>query len=273
MSHRDSEYGFAPCHSEPPAHVRRDADGHDWQDPDYVEWWISVVDSDPLRALKSEAERGRMVELVRLHADERGWEAPRFIDLGCGWGSLGEALLTEFPESTFVGVDLSQAMLDQCRLRLKRFGDRVELVQTDLEEPFRLPSGRGENQAATAVFASRCLHHLPRRRLVELYVELGRQLVEGDYFLNLDRAVPARRAVLADLAAELGAGRWMLERWAPMWLRNASLPQQRSMLERAGFRVSITRHRPPHPKVHRPWLIQGILAPPASTVEPLEHQQ
>jgi SAM-dependent methyltransferase len=70
----------------------------------------------------------------------REYEAPVVLDVGGGSARVGELLL-EAGASRYVDVDLSDAMLDLARGRLARFGDKVELVQSDflsapLEGPF-----------------------------------------------------------------------------------------------------------------------------------------
>ena len=62
------------------------------------------------------------------------------LDVGGGSARVGELML-EAGASRYVDVDLSDTMLDLARERLKRFEDKVELVQGDflsapLEGPF-----------------------------------------------------------------------------------------------------------------------------------------
>ena len=57
---------------------------------------------------------------------------PRVLDLGCGSGRVGEAVL-EAGAAAYVGVDLSPRMLELARERLSRFDD-VELLEGDVAE-------------------------------------------------------------------------------------------------------------------------------------------
>lgn len=50
------------------------------------------------------------------------------LDLGAGIGHTAEKILTNIPRSTITCLDLSSGMIEQCRGRLARFGDRVTLV-------------------------------------------------------------------------------------------------------------------------------------------------
>ena len=62
------------------------------------------------------------------------------LDVGCGSGRIGEAIL-DAGASRYVGIDLSPAMLELAEERLRPFGSRVELVHGDflalpLDGPF-----------------------------------------------------------------------------------------------------------------------------------------
>jgi SAM-dependent methyltransferase len=75
------------------------------------------------------------------------YESPSVLDVGGGSGRVGELAL-EAGASRYVDVDLSDTMLDLARERLKRFGDKVELVQGDfvtaqLGGPFDIVLGLG----------------------------------------------------------------------------------------------------------------------------------
>jgi SAM-dependent methyltransferase len=60
----------------------------------------------------------------------REHEAPSVLDVGGGSARVGELML-EAGASRYVDVDLSDTMLGLARERLKRFEDKVELVQAD----------------------------------------------------------------------------------------------------------------------------------------------
>jgi ubiquinone/menaquinone biosynthesis C-methylase UbiE len=82
-------------------------------------------DASGIRSL--ETWRKEAVKLLHL---ERG---DLVVDIGCGTG-LNFALLLEAigPEGRIIGVDLTDAMLDQARQRVAEHGwKNVELVQSD----------------------------------------------------------------------------------------------------------------------------------------------
>jgi trans-aconitate 2-methyltransferase len=86
------------------------------------EWDAASYDrmSDPQLAMARD-----VIDRLDLRGDER------VLDVGCGSGRVTEELLARVPNGTVVGVDGSQAMVDQARDRL---GDRVELFAADAAE-------------------------------------------------------------------------------------------------------------------------------------------
>jgi trans-aconitate 2-methyltransferase len=67
-----------------------------------------------------------VLERLPLEGDET------VLDAGCGTGRVTELLLARLPRGRVVAVDMSAAMLEQARIRLAPFGDRVTYVQADL---------------------------------------------------------------------------------------------------------------------------------------------
>jgi ubiquinone/menaquinone biosynthesis C-methylase UbiE len=131
-----------------------------------------------------------MLELPRhitaaLVAHDRP-ETRLVIDVGSGPGAYLEAFLEELPESAGVWLDASEAMLEQARRRLARFGDRVDFRLGDMAnlEAAKLPTG------ADALISSRALHHLDRDALVRFYRQASVQLVPGGWVANLDHTGP-----------------------------------------------------------------------------------
>lgn len=58
----------------------------------------------------------------------------RILDAGCGTGRVTAELLRKFPQTRVTAVDASENMVQQARLTLAEFGDRVRLEQRDLLE-------------------------------------------------------------------------------------------------------------------------------------------
>ncbi len=60
----------------------------------------------------------------------RSFSDPGVLDVGCGSGRIGE-LVIEAGVARYVGIDFAEPMLELARARLRRFGDRAELVEGD----------------------------------------------------------------------------------------------------------------------------------------------
>jgi trans-aconitate 2-methyltransferase len=90
---------------------------------------------------------GAVLERLPLIGDET------VLDAGCGSGRVTEQLAERLPLGRVVALDASPSMVEEARRRLARFGDRIEYVVADLNEPFELPgSARADAILSTATF-------------------------------------------------------------------------------------------------------------------------
>lgn len=108
-----------------------------------------------------------------------------FLDLGCGDGILGQAILDQYPDASGLFVDFSKPMLKAARNRLQDYS-RCELVQLDYGKPGwqeKLPSTLSKFEVIVSGYS---IHHQPDSRKQEIYRELFDLLVPGGLFLNLE---------------------------------------------------------------------------------------
>jgi tRNA (cmo5U34)-methyltransferase len=104
--------------------------------------------------------------------------ANRIIDLGGGTGSLAEAVLDRFPQSSVLVRDIDRGMLFVAQARLARFGNRVELEVGSFDNP--LPP-------VDAVLAAFALHHIRNlNEKTEVYRRIRQGIRSGGVFLNTD---------------------------------------------------------------------------------------
>lgn len=128
------------------------------------------------------------------------------LDLACGTGDLGRALVAVRPGSSLIGLDLSWPMLQANRRNsLPR---RVDTCQGDMIHlPFR-------DASLDAVLAGYAIRSSPDCRLA--LVELGRVLKPGGWLATLDFYQPRSRlrrtAFLAYLAAAGNLYGWLWHR-------------------------------------------------------------
>ena len=181
-----------------------DVDGHYWHSRDYVARWIwdrEEAASPGYQAIQRE-KVARILQSIPGDPEARR----EVLDLGVGWGRLARHVLDRFPNARVVGIDFSGPMLEEGKIRLAPYGERVLLLRGALEDPATI--GDLQNRYDAVVTAA-TLHHLSRERLATLYREVHAVLQPGGVFLNLDlvrrsRALPARLANRLAIAAGWG---------------------------------------------------------------------
>lgn len=112
----------------------------------------------------------------------------KFLDLGCGDGVLGAAILARHPKATGVFVDFSEPMLAACRTKL--LGKKATTLPLDYGRPVWVDvvRPRGPFDAIVSGFS---IHHQTDRRKRALYREIYRLLAPGGWFVNIEHVAPA----------------------------------------------------------------------------------
>lgn len=108
-----------------------------------------------------------------------------FIDLGCGDGILGAAVLNEYPSARGVLADFSEPMLVQAREQLKNFSTQLSFENLDYGDP----AWTGRMQAHgpfDAILSGYSIHHQPDIRKREIYQEIYSLLEPGGWFINIE---------------------------------------------------------------------------------------
>lgn len=123
---------------------------------------------------------------VRKHLS--AMEHKYILDVATGTGDLAIEL-TKIPETMIVGVDISNGMLDQGRVKIttRELSDRISLVQADSEN---LPFSNNDFDAATVAFGVRNFENLDKG-LQEIY----RVIKPGGHILVLEFSKPRVFAV------------------------------------------------------------------------------
>jgi tRNA (cmo5U34)-methyltransferase len=157
-----------------------DTQHHAWQREDLAKLFLEDVRGGiPLAAEQIDA----LLRVVR-HAIPR---VERLLDLGCGDGILGRAVLAEYPNADAVFLDFSEHMIEAAKK--KADAARATFVLRDL----------GSNDWASSVsdrvpfdliVSGFAIHHLPDERKRELYCEIFTLLKPGGLFLNLEHVAP-----------------------------------------------------------------------------------
>jgi arsenite methyltransferase len=178
--------------------VRRPEPHEAMADPDQVQAYVQAYQwGGPTSALQLHHlyDLGRMIRPGDL-----------VVDLACGPGPLLLELAPLYPETSFIGVDLSPTMLEYLESEVKRRG--LKNVEVRCEDIRTLPS-LGQ-QTADLVISTSSLHHLPTddglidtfRRCRTLLKEVG-----GFYFFDfgLLKSEVTRRLFVSEVARQAPA--------------------------------------------------------------------
>ncbi len=116
-----------------------------------------------------------------------------FLDIGCGDGILGNAILKMKPKATGVFLDFSESMMDAARKKLGA-GSSVKFVNADMGKPnwARTLSDFNSFDIIVSGFA---IHHQTDERKKELYREIHTLLTPGGVFLNLEHVASRSQAI------------------------------------------------------------------------------
>ncbi len=110
----------------------------------------------------------------------------RVVDLGCGDGVAGGAVLAAYPKARLIGVDFSPTMLDRARERFAD-DDRVCLIEADLQDT---PLNAFVDGPVDVFISGFALHHLRYARQREVYAEAFASLRPGGLFVNTEHVAP-----------------------------------------------------------------------------------
>lgn len=108
-----------------------------------------------------------------------------FLDLGCGDGILGAAILGEYPKSHGVLADFSEPMLEQAREQLKDHADQLSFENLDYGDKawVNRMQPRGPFDAVVSGYS---IHHQPDARKRPIYQEIFSLLKPGGWFINIE---------------------------------------------------------------------------------------
>lgn len=202
---------------------------------------------------RNQRVRAMLDVLAAAQPEDRGL---RVLDLGCGPGSLGEAIADRFEDAQVVGLDRDPILLRLGR-ETNRHGERVRLLDVDLTDPvWTTQVGEGRFDAVVSATA---LHWMSPEDLVRLYGELPQVLNPGAVFMNADHlgydrvTEPSLRAIAEQerekfRAAAVDAGAMTWEDWweaarsLPGWEPEVRAWEQRWADKTSNVKVSLAFH-------------------------------
>ena len=179
-----------------------------------------------------------MLARLELDGDET------VLDAGCGSGRVTRLLLDRLPDGKVIGVDGAPSMIELAREQLAGYGERIELILSDLNQ-LVLPA------PVDAIFSNATFHWILDHDL--LFARLHEALRPGGQFEvqfgGQDNVAEWKRAIEAAEGDERFSA---YLRGMPDTHNFASVGDTHSRLERAGFDDRLDLAREPHGHAPRP---------------------
>jgi len=154
--------------------------GHHWKEADRVAEYVQNTDT---AFPEAQEVYGILIATQPFEQDA----ALRILDIGSGHGVVAGALLSALPNATAIGLDISEPMMTEGRVRMAPFGDRFSYHVGDFadgELPSDLPG------TFDLVVSSRAIHHLSSPNKAKLYAQIHSRLNDGGAFFNIDNMRP-----------------------------------------------------------------------------------
>lgn len=114
----------------------------------------------------------------------------RFIDLGCGDGILGAAVLGQYPDAHGLLIDFSEPMLVKAREQLADVAAQLAFINLDYGDPAWVESVRASGPF-DAIVSGYSIHHQPDERKRAIYTEIFDLLAPGGWFVNIEHVSSA----------------------------------------------------------------------------------
>lgn len=175
---------------------------HIWKLPAVVNRFLTHRAAIPL----AQEQIGVMMSILK----SRPGEIETFLDLGCGDGILGAAILGEYPSSRGVLVDFSESMLQQAREQLKDYSAQLVFEDLDYGDPRWVERVQVEGPF-DAIVSGYSIHHQPDTRKREIYGEIYSLLEPGGWFVNIEHIAPAARLATDLFNSQLVEGYYAVE--------------------------------------------------------------
>jgi ubiquinone/menaquinone biosynthesis C-methylase UbiE len=171
-----------------------------WKLPAIVNRFLSYRAAIPM----AQEQIGVMMSILKT----REQPIENFMDLGCGDGILGGAILGEYPSARGVLVDFSEPMLGQAREQLKEYDGQLVFENLDYGDPAWI--NRIQDLGSfDAIVSGYSIHHQPDMRKRQVYEEIYSLLKPEGWFINIEHV-----SSTAQLNIELFENHYVTARYA-----------------------------------------------------------
>ena len=151
-----------------------------WHDKEFARGW------DSGEALRTNPDRTFQIDLLVALVAESCTDGARLLDLGVGSGLVEEALFERLPDIQIVGIDHSEAMLEQARTR-HRARTNLRLVTCGFEALDSLDARDTLGPPFEFVACVQALHEVPHDVKRAMFGFVRRHIAPDGLFLVLDR--------------------------------------------------------------------------------------
>ena len=148
-----------------------------WKLPAIVNRFLSYRAAIPL----AQEQIGIMMSILKTRARP----IEKFLDLGCGDGILGAAILGTYPQSCGVFADFSEPMLEQAREQLNDYASQLVFENLDYGDPAWVKQMQTFGPF-DAIVSGYSIHHQPDARKRPIYKEIYSLLKPGSWFINIE---------------------------------------------------------------------------------------
>ena len=160
-----------------------------WKLPAIVNRFLSYRVAIPL----AQEQIGVMMSILKT----REQPVETFLDLGCGDGILGAAVLGQYPSARGVLADFSEPMLEQAREQLKDYAGQLAFENLDYGDPAWVDKMQ-RHGLFDAIVSGYSIHHQPDSRKRPVYAEIFSLLKPGGWFINIEH-IAAESKISVDL--------------------------------------------------------------------------
>lgn len=128
---------------------------------------------------------GAQIEAMMRVVDAALPEVVNFLDLGCGDGILGRAVLERYPNAQGTFIDFSEAMLSEAKKRFAGHEDKAVFIISDFGRS-RWVDDVTDRAPFNVIVSGYAIHHQPDERKKQLYKEIFGLLSPVGVFVNVE---------------------------------------------------------------------------------------
>jgi tRNA (cmo5U34)-methyltransferase len=174
-----------------------------WKLPAIVDRFLSYRAAIPL----AQEQIGVMMSILKT----REQPVERFLDLGCGDGILGAAVLGGYPSARGVLADFSEPMLDQAREQLKDYARQLVFENLDYGDPAWV-NRMQDYGPFDAIVSGYSIHHQADARKRAIYDEIFALLKPGGWLINIEHVSSASQLNIDLFENHYSSARYAIEK-------------------------------------------------------------